>query len=93
LPFEVPGRDTPVKELALGLFALAAFKCDDILLGRNRYLVGRETGDRQSDLVTVVSQPFDVVRRITFVSGPWAVSTRSNRRSKPMVDRKRGEKS
>ena len=31
LPFEMPGRDAPVKELALGLFGLAAFDGDDVL--------------------------------------------------------------
>jgi hypothetical protein len=35
LSFEVPGRDAPVKELALGLFGLAAFDSDDTLLGGN----------------------------------------------------------
>ena len=32
LAFEVPGRDTPVKELALGFLGLAAFDGDDVLL-------------------------------------------------------------
>ena len=31
LPLEVPGRDTPVQELALGFFGLAAFDGDDVL--------------------------------------------------------------
>ena len=93
LALEVPGRDAPVEELALGLLGLAAFDRDDVLLGRDRDFVRRETRDRQRDLVTVFGQPFDVVGRIAFLGARWAVSARSNRRSKPMVDRNRGEKS
>src|ERR1700755_2678791 len=44
LPFEVPGRDPPVKELALGLFSLAALDGDDVLFGGNGNFVRRETG-------------------------------------------------
>src|ERR1700730_14444821 len=66
----MPGRDAPVKELALGLFGLAAFDGDDVLLGSDRDFVGRETRHSQRDLVAVLSQSFDVVGRITFVRGP-----------------------
>src|SRR5882762_1452726 len=45
LSFELSGRDAPVKEFTLGLFGLAAFDGDDVLLGRNRNLIGRETGN------------------------------------------------
>jgi hypothetical protein len=45
LPFVMPGRNA---ELALGLFGLAAFDADDVLLGGGRDLLGRETGDRQA---------------------------------------------
>ena len=70
LPFEVTGRDTLVKELALGLLGLAAFDGDDILLCSDRDFIRRKTRDRQRDLVAVLGQPFDVVGRITFVGGP-----------------------
>jgi hypothetical protein len=93
LPFKLPGRDTPVKELALGLFGLAALDGDDILFGGDRNLVRRETGNRQRYLVPVVGQTFDVVRGIRFLGGALGRFGRSNRRSKPMVDRNRGEKS
>ena len=94
LPLEVPGRDTAVQELALGLFRLVAFDRHDVLLGRDRNFVGREAGYRQRDLVAVFAQPFDVVGRIV-VLGQRAGrdSARSKRRSKPMVERQRGEKS
>ena len=93
LAFEVPGRDTPVKEFALGFLGLAAFDADDVLLCGDRDFIRRETRDRQRDLVTVFSEPFDVIGRIASSAPRWAVSARSNRRSKPMVDRKRGAKS
>jgi len=48
LPFEPPGRNTSVQELALGLLGLAALNGDDVLLGR---LIGRATGDCQRNLV------------------------------------------
>jgi hypothetical protein len=70
LPLEMPGRNAPVKELALDLFGLAAFDRDDVLLGRDRDFVGRETRHRQRDLVAVLSQALDVIGRITFVGGP-----------------------
>ena len=70
LPLEMPGRDPPVEELALGLFGLAAFDRDHVLLGRDRDLVRREARHRQRDLVTVVGEAFDVVGRITFFRGP-----------------------
>jgi hypothetical protein len=57
----MPGRDASIKELALGLFGLAALDGDDVLLGGDRDFFGRETGDRQSDLVAVFGEPFDVV--------------------------------
>ena len=67
LPFEVAGRDTPVKELAFGFLGLAAFDGDDVLLCSDRDFIRRETRDRQRDLVTVFGQPFDVVGRIAFL--------------------------
>ena len=70
LPLEMPGGDSAIEELALGLFGLAAFDGDDVLLGGDRDFFGRETGDRQRDLVTVFGQPFDVVGGIAFVGGP-----------------------
>jgi hypothetical protein len=70
LPLEMPGRDAPVKEVTLGLLGLAAFNGDDVLLGSDGNLVGRETGDRQRDLVPVIRQTFDVVRGIGFLGGP-----------------------
>jgi hypothetical protein len=67
LAFEVPGRDTPVKELALGFLGLAAFDADDVLLCSDRDFIRRETCDRQRDLVTVFGQPLDVIGRIAFL--------------------------
>ena len=52
LPPEMSGRNTPVEELALGLFGLAAFDGDDVLLGRNRNFVGRKPRDCQRDQVS-----------------------------------------
>ena len=40
LPFEMPGRDAPVQELAIGLFGLVAFDGDCVLLGGDGNLVG-----------------------------------------------------
>ena len=68
LPLEVPGRDTAVQELALGLFRLVAFDRHDVLLGRDRDFVGREAGHRQRDLVAVFAEPFDVVGRIVVLA-------------------------
>ena len=68
LPLEVPGRDTAVQELALGLFGLVAFDRHDVLLGRDRNFVGREAGHRQRNLVAVFAEPFDVVGRIVVLA-------------------------
>ena len=62
LPLEMPGRDAPVQELTTRLFGLVAFDGDDVLLGGDGNLIGRETRDRQRDLVSVFGQPLDVVR-------------------------------
>ena len=68
LPLEVPGRDTAVQELALGLFRLVAFDRHDVLLGRDRDFVGRKAGHRERDLVAVFAEPFDVVGRIVVLA-------------------------
>lgn len=60
MPLEVPSRDAPKQELASGFFGLVAFDSDDVLLGGDRNLVGREAGNRKGDLVPVVGQPLDV---------------------------------
>src|SRR6202035_3348231 len=41
LPLEMPGRDASIKELALGLFGLAALDGDDVLLRGDRDFFGR----------------------------------------------------
>src|SRR5450631_153984 len=51
-------------------FGLVAFDGDDVLLGGDRNLVLRETGDRQLDLVPVFGQPLNVVRGGGLLGGP-----------------------
>jgi hypothetical protein len=68
LPLEMPGRDTPVKELALGFFGLSTFDGDDVLLGRDRDFVGRETATmararRSPSTASRTSPPTRRVRR------------------------------
>lgn len=48
--------------LALGLLGLASLDRDDVVLGRDRDLLGREAGDRERDLVAIIAEPFNVVR-------------------------------
>src|SRR6266566_7600607 len=69
LSFELSGRNASVEEFTLGLFGLAAFDGDDVLLGRDRNLIGRETGNRHRDLVAILGKPFDVVRRVAVLGG------------------------
>jgi hypothetical protein len=61
LALEVTGRDAAIQELALGFAGLAAFNGDDVMLDGDRDFIGRETRDRQRDLVAVFGEPFDVV--------------------------------
>ena len=67
LPLEVAGRDAAIQELALGFLGLAAFDGDDVLLCSDRDFIGRETRNRQRDLVTVFREAFDVVGRVAFL--------------------------
>ena len=93
LPLEVPGRDAAIKELALGFLGLAAFDGDDVLLCSDRDFIGRETRDRQRDLVTVFGQPFDVVGRIAFLGRRAGRSRRGRRGDRNRWSTGRGERS
>jgi hypothetical protein len=59
-----------VKEFTVRLLGFATFDGDYVLFSRDRDIVGRKTRDCQQDLVAVVSQPFDVVRRLVLLAGP-----------------------
>src|ERR1700743_892280 len=68
-------------------------KGQDVLLGREGDLVRRETGERNRNLEAVLVELLDVVGRKLSSPTRWAASARSKRRSNPMADRNRGEKS
>jgi len=88
---EGAGGNTPIEIFALLLLGLLTFDRQNILFSRHGDVVGTEARDRQRNLVAVVAEPFDVVRRIVVITtGPLAASTISRKRSKPMVDRERG---
>ena len=70
LAFELPGRNSPIKEFSIGFLRLGAFDRYDVLFCRDRYLVRGETCNGQSDLVPVVCQPFNVVGGIVVFAGP-----------------------
>jgi hypothetical protein len=63
------------------------------VLGGYGNFLRREAGDCKRNLVAVVVEPFDVVGRVVVLAARWAISARSKRRSKPTVERHRGEKS
>src|SRR5947207_4271196 len=62
LPLEGPRRNSLVEEFALLFFRLPAFHGQHALFRGDCDFIGRETGDRQRDLVAVFAQALDVAR-------------------------------
>ena len=83
--------DADVEELRRPpVLALAALHDKQVLLGGDVEVGGLEAGDRQRDAIGVVAAPLDVERGIVVAGvarGP-GFSSRSNRRSKPTIERR-----
>ena len=73
--------------------ALPARNCQSVLLSRDGDLLGRKSCEGQRNAIALLAGTRDVVRRIGVLNGGLRLLMRSNMRSKPTVDRDRGEKS